>query len=112
MFDTATPVRLQLSRRKGFRLQDLSLATNGLPAVSVARPHMFANPYRIGKTHQGEVIDRAVAVRLFREGAMHRIGGYVFRQNVINLLRGKNLACWCPLDQPCHADVLLEIANA
>lgn len=26
-------------------------------------------------------------------------------------LRGKNLACWCRLDQPCHADVLLEIAN-
>lgn len=26
-------------------------------------------------------------------------------------LRGKNLACWCPLDQPCHADVLLELAN-
>jgi hypothetical protein len=27
-------------------------------------------------------------------------------------LRGKDLACWCALDQPCHADVLLEIANA
>lgn len=27
-------------------------------------------------------------------------------------LAGKNLACWCPLDEPCHADVLLEIANA
>jgi hypothetical protein len=27
-------------------------------------------------------------------------------------LRGKDLACWCPLDQPCHADVLLEFANA
>lgn len=26
-------------------------------------------------------------------------------------LAGKNLACWCPLGQPCHADVLLEIAN-
>lgn len=26
-------------------------------------------------------------------------------------LRGKNLACWCPLDQPCHADVLLDLAN-
>lgn len=26
-------------------------------------------------------------------------------------LRGKNLACWCRLDQPCHADVLLEKAN-
>jgi len=27
-------------------------------------------------------------------------------------LRGHDLACWCALDQPCHADVLLEIANA
>lgn len=27
-------------------------------------------------------------------------------------LRGKDLACWCPLDGPCHAEVLLEIANA
>jgi hypothetical protein len=27
------------------------------------------------------------------------------------MLRGKNLACWCPLDKPCHADVLLELAN-
>ena len=26
-------------------------------------------------------------------------------------LAGKNLACWCALDEPCHADVLLEIAN-
>ena len=26
-------------------------------------------------------------------------------------LRGKNLACWCPLGSPCHADVLLELAN-
>lgn len=26
-------------------------------------------------------------------------------------LRGRALACWCPLDQPCHADVLLDLAN-
>lgn len=25
--------------------------------------------------------------------------------------RGKNLACWCKLDSPCHADVLLKLAN-
>ena len=31
---------------------------------------------------------------------------------LIERLRGKNLACFCPLDQPCHADVLLEIANS
>ena len=30
---------------------------------------------------------------------------------VVQELRGKNLACWCPLDKPCHADVLLELAN-
>jgi hypothetical protein len=26
-------------------------------------------------------------------------------------LAGRDLACWCPLDQPCHADVLLELAR-
>lgn len=30
---------------------------------------------------------------------------------VVQALRGKDLACWCRLDQPCHADVLLELAN-
>jgi hypothetical protein len=29
----------------------------------------------------------------------------------LTALRGRDLACWCPLDQPCHADVLLELAN-
>lgn len=32
-------------------------------------------------------------------------------QGHLHELCGKDLACWCPLDQPCHADVLLEIAN-
>jgi hypothetical protein len=27
-------------------------------------------------------------------------------------LAGKNLACWCRLDQACHADILLEVANS
>jgi len=31
--------------------------------------------------------------------------------NQILELRGKDLACWCPLDKPCHADVLLRLAN-
>jgi hypothetical protein len=29
----------------------------------------------------------------------------------IRQLRGKNLACWCKPGQPCHADILLELAN-
>lgn len=32
-------------------------------------------------------------------------------QKAIAQLRGKDLACWCPVDQPCHADVLIELAN-
>jgi hypothetical protein len=27
-------------------------------------------------------------------------------------LKGKNLACWCKLDEPCHADFLLRLANS
>lgn len=33
------------------------------------------------------------------------------KQHIKNELRGKNLACWCSLDEPCHADILLKIAN-
>lgn len=43
---TIRPQRLQLSRRKGFRLQTASRALNGLPAVNVARPSKWGNPYR------------------------------------------------------------------
>ena len=36
---------------------------------------------------------------------------YVTVDDVVRELAGKNLACWCPLNVPCHADVLLEVAN-
>ena len=47
------------------------------------------------------------AVELYREWIL-RIP--FFESRVKEELRGKNLACWCPLDEPCHADVLLELA--
>jgi hypothetical protein len=37
--------------------------------------------------------------------------GWISASDVKAELRGHDLACWCPLDQPCHADVLLELAN-
>lgn len=37
--------------------------------------------------------------------------GQALRDAMDAELRGRDLACWCPLDQPCHADVLLEVAN-
>jgi hypothetical protein len=91
-----TPVRLTLSRRRGFRLQERSRAVNGLICVSVARPGRWGNPFK------GED-----AVERFRCEAAPLLEADARRE-----LRGKNLACWCKLCAPCHADVLLEIANA
>lgn len=67
---------------------------------------------------------RAEVVELFRATlfeptpgmrmAYPSAGGHFARVTLDEIrseLAGKNLACWCPPDQPCHADVLLEIAN-
>lgn len=39
------------------------------------------------------------------------IGGHPI-ETIVAELKGKDLACWCRLDQKCHADILLELANA
>ena len=44
-------------------------------------------------------------------GPAIKAGAAPSRESIREALRGKNLACWCALDQPCHADVLLELAN-
>ena len=51
------------------------------------------------------------AVRLFRDWLTHPDQAAVLDQ-VRRELVGLDLACWCPLDMPCHADVLLEMANS
>ena len=60
--------------------------------------------------------DAAVfAVELFRRallGMIHDVDGGLRADYYFAGLRGKDLACWCPLDEPCHADVLLALANA
>lgn len=90
------PKRIQRKRTKGWRMP--------ANAVYVGRPGMFGNPYRVGVN--GSVAD---CVRLYRESLKVQ---RAFRKMVRRELRGKHLACWCPLDQPCHADVLLELANS
>jgi len=99
MKSSITPVRVQRKRTKGFRLQDAS--PNGLPVVYVGRPSKWANPFRIGIDG-----DREAVVRKFREYAMKKLKE---DPNWLEPLRGKDLACWCPLDKPCHADVLIEL---
>jgi len=98
------PCRMQLSRKKGFVLRWESKLLNGLDAVSVARPHRFGNPYVV---YEHFTLDDAI--ELFRAEVENN---FLFREEIKRSLRGKNLACWCPLDKPCHADVLLEIANS
>lgn len=63
-------------------------------------------PEAAAESREGAI---AAAVDLFREWAMGEFGRH-FRSRVRSELRGKKLACWCSLDGPCHADVLLEIA--
>jgi hypothetical protein len=57
---------------------------------------------------------RYAAIDLFRRSllaAFADVDGGLTRDYYLGELRGKNLGCWCPLDQPCHADVLLGLAN-
>jgi hypothetical protein len=73
--------------------------------VVVARPSRWGNPFRIGTDG-----DRAECVARFREAFLS--GGLSFGpEDVRRELAGRDLACWCPSDGPCHADVLLEAAN-
>ncbi len=74
----------------------------------VARPSVWGNPFRVGDTlPDGTTIaSRDEAVALYRHRVMEPPPGHAYDE-----LRGRNLACWCSLDGPCHADVLLERAN-
>src|SRR4051812_42648540 len=90
------PQRIQLQRKKGFRLQASSLALNGLPAVKVDRTTKWGNPYRVGMYKNFDAGDavRAFAQKLKRDGCAWHIGAHARKE-----LRGKNLACWCPVSR-------------
>ena len=68
-------------------------------AVYVGRPTKWGNPFSVSEYGQ------ELAVKKFEQYAKGIAPG------AIEELRGKDPACWCPLDKPCHADVLLRIAN-
>lgn len=119
------PRRVQLSRAKGWRMSENT--------VKVDRSTGFGNPFPITKctsTHMGvtkpifqigtwagpamwlrdtKAEAQQISVSAYRawlnQPAQHPL------RDRIAMLRGKNLACWCRLDAPCHADVLLELAN-
>jgi len=115
------PHRVQLSRAKGWRMPPNT--------VKVDRATAFGNPFRAGDEvppntfwRDGRyftVSSAQEACILFRHWVTGSCPqGYtrarypLIIQRRLPELRGKNLACWCALDAPCHADVLLELANA
>ena len=96
--------RIQLARHKGWR--------KPANAVVVARPSKWANPWHIGPT-----TTRATAVENYRHWLLGDMGDYLEEQRQrllgsLHELRDRDLACWCPLDEPCHADVLIQITNS
>lgn len=112
------PKRIQRKRTRGWRMPPNT--------ISVCRSSVFGNPFIVGcllRDTNRTGITQKMAVDLYRTllTTPELIANELFAANTmllrhgilenIHLLKGKNLACWCPLDQPCHADVLLEIAN-
>jgi len=99
------PERVQLKRTKGWRM----------PAntVKVDRTTKWGNPFVPGKpsAYSGgrPVQDKRHAFVLFRAVASDNASLVAAARSE---LRGKNLGCWCRPGDPCHADVLLELANA
>jgi len=68
--------------------------------VYVGRPTKWGNP-----------INRIYSKDPMKNYREHILFSVKYAKYDLAELRGKNLACWCPLDRPCHADILLELAN-
>lgn len=105
----AMPYRVQLRRTASWRMPPRT--------VSAARPNRFGNPFPIGSEGPlGRVApDAAGAVGFFRamlaDPDLRAEAGYPDDATIVRALGGLNLACWCAPGQPCHVDVLLELAN-
>lgn len=115
------PVRVQRKRTKGYKMPPNT--------KSVTRPGKFGNPYKIGMHNIFDIKDRTgkslkdYLIEKNGENKYHTIedcllayrqkinGSQAMQRVVKHYLKGKNLACFCPLDKPCHADILLEVAN-
>ena len=98
------PIRIQLRRTKGWRMPPNT--------VKVDRTTKWGNPFKVGQGASPKI-----CVERFREWVLSNLWTFPNKWEIHEQLRGKNLACWCPLIDkdgklvPCHADVLLKIAN-
>lgn len=119
--------RIQLSRRKGWRLHEISTNPNGVVIVD-RRNKRWGNPFRVGVhgTHEECVelyrrwlTDESEEAVTWRNNlyddenfkAMPWNGILFVWMGALEELRGKDLACWCREGDACHGDYLLIIAN-
>jgi len=87
-------------------------------AVYVGRPTRWGNPFEVGmfsgrRSATGRplrFLTLAEVVEAHRDWITGK-RGQAWERPDLAPLRGHDLACWCPPDQPCHADVLLDLAN-
>lgn len=114
------PKRIQRKRSSGWRMPDNT--------VCVGRPSIWGNPWTHEDTLSSGLFKPECVAQVNVDNFRHWLTATLeqiqffelyrelepIRQEILRRLpelRGKNLACWCPLDSPCHADVLLELAN-
>ena len=102
-----TPHRIQMTRDKPWRhlAPDAVIVARGKAGEPWGNPHPIDVPCPGcgGVRHT-----RDEAVRLYR---VHLDAHPDLVARARDELAGRDLTCWCPLDVPCHADVLLEVAN-
>jgi Domain of unknown function (DUF4326) len=95
------PIGVQRKRTKGFKLPPNTVCVN--------RGTTWGNPYKVGPERPAEN-----ACYLF---STDLLSGHIRDKNNnplidrIHELKGKNLACFCPIGSPCHRDILLELAS-
>jgi hypothetical protein len=99
------PKRIQRKRTRGWKMPE--------NVVYVGRPTKWGNPYKVGDPYpfvesHACTLDDVIWLYEVDLNAKATIGNL---NDFLEPLHGKDLACFCPLDQPCHADVLLRLAN-
>lgn len=123
----AGPRRLQRRRRRGWRIPD--------GAVYVGRPTIWGNPFLVARSSDYHGLPgswfvrgpdgsihhppddtqsaaRRTAVELYGQHVLHDPAARVSAAVVRAELAGRDLVCWCPAEEPCHADFLLAVANS
>lgn len=103
---TPHPLRIQRKRTKGWRMPE--------GAIYCGLPGPWGNPFATAEKFR-DLLEAILGISgrsEFHECDLKSFATVNAMAPNITKLRGKQLACWCPLDRPCHVDVLAEIANA